>query len=297
MRAHGVRRAHVAPLHEPARQVCPDRQERNAGRPHPRANGLEVRTEARVSREVHRPGGALDPVARPEGLVAVEEPAAAVVLRGERADARAAERSAVPPVKLHSGRDVGVRQERPVPEAGKDNRRVARGEPRQRREVHVVVVIMAEHDRVDVWEVLEADTGRVVTPRPEPWRRPDAPRPHRVGEDVEPRHLDEQRAVVHEGDAHVATVDDGRRARRPGPWRPVRRRGPGGPVLLDGPPEEISGSGRRRGRIVCEIARRRSARTPGPSRPDASMRPSRRAPRTSRTEACRRPVATCPSGD
>src|SRR6185503_1930801 len=83
-------------------------------------------------------------------------------------------------------------------------------QPRQRREVHVVVVIVADEHRVDARELLKWESRRPHAARPGHVPRPDALGVNRVGQQVQPAKLHQERRVA----------DERRRNR---PWRRLGR--------------------------------------------------------------------------
>ena len=83
-------RVDVLRVHEPARLVRPDRQERDSGSAEACTDGRVVRAFAGVTAEVHALPLAADEVAAPEVHVAVAEPAGTPMLRGSEGDAHLA---------------------------------------------------------------------------------------------------------------------------------------------------------------------------------------------------------------
>lgn len=149
----------------------------------------------RVAREVHAlsVGGGEDPAA-PEGAAGVGEAALGPVVGGHEVEADAAQFGRFPPVQLG---DLG---EPAAPEPAREARRyehrcVAR-EPAQGRHVQVVVVVVADDDRVDARQRAPGhadgcDPGRGAE---------DLAGPDRVGEDGEPADADHPTRVPRPGD-------------------------------------------------------------------------------------------------
>ena len=121
------------------------------------------------------------------------------------------DRERLPPVDLLGARDAVVGEVPRVAETGDDSRMEPRDEAPQRPQVHVVVVIVADHDEIDRRQVLEADPRRSMPLRPDPGDGANTLRPDGVGEDVQAVHLDQHRRVIDEGDAEVAAGDTCRR--------------------------------------------------------------------------------------
>jgi hypothetical protein len=69
---------------------------------------------------------------------------------------------------------------------------------RERAEVHVVVVAVADEDRVDGRQVVEGDARRSVSHRPSKRQRAGALRPNRVEEDIEAVDLDQETRMTDE---------------------------------------------------------------------------------------------------
>src|SRR5688500_5429860 len=93
-----------------------------------------------------------------------------------------------------------------VAETGDDQGMVALPEPLQRRQIHMVVMVMADEDQVDVRKSLEGDSWPAHPPRADKreGRRPLGP--DRIGEDVEAVHLDEDGGMANPGDEHRSGI-------------------------------------------------------------------------------------------
>ena len=71
-----------------------------------------------------------------------------------------------PPQSRVDGLDPLAGEDRVVAEAGDDQRPVPLPEPLQGRQVHMVVMIVADDDEMDARQILEADAGRAHPRRP-----------------------------------------------------------------------------------------------------------------------------------
>ena len=212
----GVVGSHVLLAHVPDGPESADREDREA-KPRKRlADRSEVGAPTGIAGEVDRARRTRDDEAAPER---------AVVARRGRVPSCGAP---APPSAVTSGGDLApsatsrARARRTIPCAPRRRRvaeaRVDRGlprrlEPRERRQVHVVVVVVADEHDVDRRQVVEAQARRPAATRADDRRRALGPR--RVRQDVEAVHLDEERRVVDE--------------RRRAGGRPRRTRGGGGP--------------------------------------------------------------------
>ena len=98
-------------------------------------------------------------------------------------------------------------QDRVVAQAGDDDRPVALPQPLQRRQVHMVVMIVADEDEVDLGQILEADARRPHPLWADEGEGRSTLRPDRIGENVEPASLDEHGRVADPGDSHQIGID------------------------------------------------------------------------------------------
>ncbi len=71
-------------------------------------------------------------------------------------------------------------------------------EPAQRRHVHVVVMIVAEQDGVDLRQGLEGDPGRSDALGTGERQQACPSRPHRISEDVQTTRLDQHARVAND---------------------------------------------------------------------------------------------------
>ena len=138
-----------------------------------------------------------------------------MVALDDHLDAAAASGDRGPPQSRATGSSPAAAQDRVVAEAGDDQRPVALPEAAQRRQVHMVVMIVADEDEVDPRQVLEADAGRAHPARADEGERRGALRPDRIGEDVEALGLDEHGGMADPGDQHLVARDAARRHGRP----------------------------------------------------------------------------------
>ncbi len=172
-------------------------------------------------------------------------------------------------------------EERGITQPDVDGRLKRPGEASERRDVHVVLVVVRDENRVDPRQLLEQQARRPSPPDAD--ARDGALRPGRIGQDVDAVELDEQGGVVHECYADPAVADLGRRRRA---RRRVGEFPPGSPPrgsLAFGPVPEVVGDRFRLekalavedGHVVrCDLRRARNgdreARSPPPERPFAT---------------------------
>ena len=147
-------------LHEPARLVGADRQQRQIDRTEP-LRGCRGRSARRPCRRRSRFDGR--PTAQhetaPERAVAIERRPRGEVLRRRQRDRQRADRRLLPPVELLDASNARRSDETRVAERRDDDRIEPPRELAQRRQIAVVVVVVAEqHGR---------DRRQVVEPRPQ----------------------------------------------------------------------------------------------------------------------------------
>jgi len=79
-------------------------------------------------------------------------------------------------------------------------------ELRQRRDIQMVIVIVAEENNVDPRQRLPCHAGITNPLRPRPTDRTRAFRPDRVGEDGDAADLNQEGSVIDEGDCNVIAL-------------------------------------------------------------------------------------------
>jgi hypothetical protein len=231
----GLGRVHVLVFHEPARRVGPDGQQRQ---PQPRmrpghlAEGV-AGAEGRVAHEVNASIRRLDHERRPQCVPPVIEPARRPVVRPVEMndDARIQANTVTPVAALDGNGVVGAADDGIVAERHDDAGPVSAPETRERAEVHVVVVVVADEDRVDGRQVVEGDAGRGVSRRPGKHQRAGALRPDWVEEDIEAVDLDEETRMTHERGAATTFFRPRRRSVRDGGRQCARPSGGAGAKL------------------------------------------------------------------
>ena len=80
-------------------------------------------------------------------------------------------------------------------------------QPAQRRNIHMVVVIVTDEHQVDGGQQFEGEPGRMYSPRPGPLHGAGALAIHGVGQDIHSGQLDQKGHVIDEGDRHFAAVE------------------------------------------------------------------------------------------
>ena len=222
-RAHRVAGRQVARRHDAARACRRDRQQGETHRAEAIVDRSEEFAEACVAGEVDWPRPALDDEAEPQRAPLVRDPPCRPVLRGYARESNALrEGNGLPPVDVLRARNAVALEKPRVAESRDDARMKRRHQPTERRQIHVIVVVVAQQHDIDRRQVLEPDSRWRMAPGSRPAHRTRALRPDRVGEDVEAVHLHEQRRVIHERHAQLAASDARRRRveRRVHPLRP-----------------------------------------------------------------------------
>ncbi len=174
---------------------------------------FEVAPPTGVPGEIDRARGPAHDEAAPEHRVAVEEAAIGMVPGGNGRDRDArSDLRGLPPVEIVASSDALALEKDAAPHSDEDGRLIVLPQSAQRRDVHVVVVIVRDNDGVDPRQILEADPGGTAPLHAHGRHR--ARGPGRVGQDVDPVHLDQERRVVDERhrDLTVADTPGGRRA-------------------------------------------------------------------------------------
>lgn len=81
------------------------------------------------------------------------------------------------------------------------------GEPLQRGDIEMVIVIVTNEKAVDLRKIFEANAWVPMALRTGKADRADAKRPDRIGEDVESFRLQQDSGMVNKGDAERSTLD------------------------------------------------------------------------------------------
>ena len=206
----------VRRLHEPARPVRADRQQREAdGLESPR-DLREVIAPARIAGEVHVARFRADHESAPQIAIAIGETARREMLRRNRGD----DAARLPPVEL--GRIDAVSPHQGAVAERREDRRACQAS--ERRDVEMIVVIVADEHEIDRRKIFEADAGRPVSLRTDRADRRRALGPDRIGEDVHAVDLNQRRRMIDEGDSQLAVSDAGRRRRTEGRVAPLAPR-------------------------------------------------------------------------
>ena len=226
---HGFGGVHMDGRHDAARPVGADRQHRHAGRPQPAADVPPVRPGAGVPGEQHLRSAQPHHEARPQGAVAIAQPAGGEVVRGRGDHLDRTELRRAPPVQFDRTRDASAGQRCGVAQGGDDGRGEAFVQPAQAGQVHVVVVVVRQQHGVDAGQGVQRQPRRPCPPWPSPGDGRAAVAEHRVGQQGEHapaghRQADQEGAVADEGQRDRAWRDDAGRWRV---WRVLDVRGPG----------------------------------------------------------------------
>ena len=186
MRLHRLRRIHVNALHEPARLVGADRQQRQIDRAEPAA-GCRGRSGAYAVSPAKKIRRSPDASTKPpqsarlrSNGVRAEKCCAGVSVIGS-----GTRRRVLPPVELLDPANAGrSHQTRRFPAASRRCGSKRSASARSVAQIAVIVVVVAEqHDR-DRRQVVEANGRLPHAPRPEQVQRTGALGIDRVGEDV-----------------------------------------------------------------------------------------------------------------
>lgn len=77
----------------------------------------------------------------------------------------------------------------------------------QRRDVEMVIVIVTNQNAVNRGQIFDTKTGSAVPLRTRKLDRACAPRPNRIGQEIQSLRLQQDRGMIHPGDAQRAAVD------------------------------------------------------------------------------------------
>lgn len=149
-----------------------------------------------------------DDEARPQRTIAIGEPAAVPMVAARDVDGDIGAQCELPAPIERARRHAGMAEDAVIAEARDDHWPVPAPEPFQRRQIHMVVMVMADQDEVDLRQVFEADAGRGDAARAEA-ERAGAVAPHRIGEDVHAVGLDQHAGMADPGDSHRRAFDAG----------------------------------------------------------------------------------------
>src|SRR5882672_7740129 len=160
MRTDGLGRIHVDRLHEPSGFVCTDPEHCNIGRAEPSFDIGEMRRVSRVAAEINAPALTFDHVSTPKALLPIEQATRREMLRGNKRDLQhIVELNVIPPIELMDLLE-SKRHDKPRIAVGREHRwRETLPQLFQRRDVQMVIVIVAEQNDVDCRQVLERYAG------------------------------------------------------------------------------------------------------------------------------------------
>ncbi len=169
-------------------------------------------------------------------------------LRPQFAERRA--RNGLAPIKGDRG-DAIVLQDLLIAQADDDLGPVALPQPLERGNVHMVIMIVADDDQVDLGQIIKPDARLCDPLRPQRRKGAGIVGPDRVGQDVEPGRLHQHRRMADPGRHHAPGRSEG--------WRSAglhcNRRGPFGALILPGQPaKEKSPAVRARGAGELDLA-------------------------------------------
>ena len=137
-------------------------------------------------------------------------------------DAAAELDAGVPVERLHLDRGIGPTHCHIVAKRGDHARGKVLCEPRQRRDIEMIVVPVRDQHDVDLRQLLERDAGIVVPLRPRPADRREPHRPDGIDHDVEAAGLDQPAGMADEGEPQPIAVDPRRRGVGMGTGGPIR---------------------------------------------------------------------------
>ena len=211
--------------HEPARLVGADRQDGELERSVALAGAAKqpAVAVAGIGDDIDSSDWRVDHERRPQRHVAIRQVARRPMACRNQRHRRGAEIDAVIPIESF-GRDRGIMiaHDRVIAERRDDPRAMRGGEPRQRRDIEMIVVGVRHQHDVDRRQVGEGDAGIVDPFRPDVAERRRALRPDRVEQDIETGGLDQPTGVADIGDAAGRTFDARRRTVGKRRRRPVR---------------------------------------------------------------------------
>ena len=217
--------------HEPARLVGADRQDGELERPVALARAAEIagrrRSRNRRRNRCCPPGASITNDAHSDMLRSDR-------LRADQCRVGTSVTATPAPSSTRSSQSkpsaaiaaIVIAHDGVVAERRDDARAMRGGEPRQRRDIEMIVVAVRHQHDVDRRQVGKRDAGIVDPLRPDEAERRRALRPDRIEQDIEARGLDQKAGVADIGDAPSRAFDARRRTvgirrRRPGrPFRP-----------------------------------------------------------------------------
>src|SRR5450755_4747745 len=108
---------------------------------------------------------------------------------------------AFPPVEICDSSKAVLLKERAVPKTADKARPMLAVQARERLNVQVIVMVMADQYKINRRQIFKSNSRKVTPLRSGPTKRAGALRPGRISQDVDALHLDEHGSVIDEGDA------------------------------------------------------------------------------------------------
>src|SRR5210317_1748466 len=127
-------------------------------------------------------------------------------------DGYVADSQVLPPVQFDDVVDPARSEVGGIAQWYDENRCVLVGQLRQRRQVHVVVVVVAYEDGVNWRQIRERNAWLAKTPRPGPGQRTGAIRPDRIGQNIYAAGLDQHSCMIDKSAANSIALHTFRRS-------------------------------------------------------------------------------------
>ena len=157
-----------------------------------------------VAGEIDAAPTACDHVSAPKAFLPIEQAARRKMLRWhEGYFERIVDLNHLPPIELTQILEPERPEEPRVAGGSKHGRGEAFSELDQRRDIQMVIVVVAQENDVDLRKVRERHPGLAHAPGTDPAKRACALRPDRVGQDGGAAGLDQKRRMVDEGDGDI----------------------------------------------------------------------------------------------
>ena len=160
-----------------------------------------------ITREEEPALGTYDGPRRPKHHAVVAEAALAPMLRGQAMDPHSFVLGERTPVELLDVGDTVLAKQCGVLERHEEARpRISPRQGNQRRQIHVVIVIVGDHDEIDLRQIREGDSWRDEAFGPGKRHRARRLGPNRVGEEGDVIHLHEHGRVADPRDGRLTVL-------------------------------------------------------------------------------------------
>ena len=166
----------------------------------------------------------------PQRHAPVVDPALRPVLRGDKCNRDAGQLLFIPPVARHDPcLWSNLTHQRVIAQWRNNQRVMPRHQPPHRRDIEMVVMVVAEQHHIDRWQIVKPHPRCADTSGPGELHRAAPLRPHRIGQDVQPSDLDQHGGVTDQCNAGAFDAlgrHGGMHRHMLWPWRTLRRFAP-----------------------------------------------------------------------